>query len=500
MKIKLFILTTIFVAIVGLISPSNALALSTNEIGKYPNEKLSVNQANNSRVTYLKTRLEDEVNRIIDKGHLEPAYVEVGIMESYILWGNPGEQIYILSLTLPYLTSQTQTKLKTFLNQEIRTYDPLSLGFEHCQNGWGSCEMTGNRREFYSIPAAPNPDPIKPNLWPQPNVPVEAIYMVWSYADKTGDWSYISTNTTTPSGTRWEKIKSLFNSIPASPTTYGQIAGAIGYVRLLQKYNMTNDATYSQALSKIAAGMTSGIDFKAFLNDSYSKYVNFNYNHDWAFTPFHYLRTPNATGAMFAPEVGRYLKDHALNNVKKAVVFNPDDGQTGEVAAIESNWPTWYMNRGPYAEITEWVGHYGENHMLAPDTPWGVFMLEAYTLSASGEQLFNYLSSPFSIGDLYYIQKVVATIEGYSQKCWENIQSGAKNCENGSTPTPTATPVSCKEDLTNDGFVDLSDYNVIATNLLSTSPSNPKADIDKNGIVDLTDYSILAMKFLQQCN
>lgn len=67
-----------------------------------------------------------------------------------------------------------------------------------------------------------------------------------------------------------------------------------------------------------------------------------------------------------------------------------------------------------------------------------------------------------------------------------------------STPSPS-TASSCKADLNQDLYVDLSDYSIIAANFLSSPPADSRADINTDGIVDLSDYSILASTFLNSC-
>jgi endo-1,4-beta-xylanase len=61
-----------------------------------------------------------------------------------------------------------------------------------------------------------------------------------------------------------------------------------------------------------------------------------------------------------------------------------------------------------------------------------------------------------------------------------------------------SSPV-CKSDINSDNIVDITDYSVLVSNFLSTSPTNPKADINQDNIVDITDYSLLASSFLQTC-
>jgi hypothetical protein len=80
-----------------------------------------------------------------------------------MLYGNPGETAYVLSLAMPYLPAATQTRVRTSLASMVRAADPTEVAFEHC-GGWGACELQPPRREFHLLPPAPNPEPLKPNI------------------------------------------------------------------------------------------------------------------------------------------------------------------------------------------------------------------------------------------------------------------------------------------------------------------------------------------------
>ncbi len=58
----------------------------------------------------------------------------------------------------------------------------------------------------------------------------------------------------------------------------------------------------------------------------------------------------------------------------------------------------------------------------------------------------------------------------------------------------------CASDINQSGFVDLTDYSILAINFLKIPFSNPKADISGDGKVDLADYSLLVTSFLQPVN
>jgi hypothetical protein len=413
-----------------------ALGIDAPTAQRYAAERLWVRGADGAATQDLREELDREVLRMLDRaeaqgGHLEPIYYEIGITGSWILHGYPGEQAYVLAEALPFLPATTRTRLAAWLRREIRDYDPTVRGFEHCEWGWGACEMTGNRREYFPLPTSPNPDPLRPNVFPEPRVPAEGLYMIWRYAERTGDWDFISP-TTPPSGERWQRIQQIFAGIPATPTRYGEVAGAIGYARLLERFGLRQSTAYANALARIQAGLTAGQNFDAFLNAANARWLT--RTHDWAFLPFHANRQENAVTIHFAPEIGRFLREWALDAVRRRVSRNPQEGQPGQIPAIENHWPDWFALRGVYPPISLWTGHYGENHMVTPDTPWALFMVHAYVYEEPGAALRAYLDAPYAIGDLCHLQRLVAAIQAHGEKIWSESDPG------GGAPPPNQPP------------------------------------------------------------
>ena len=52
----------------------------------------------------------------------------------------------------------------------------------------------------------------------------------------------------------------------------------------------------------------------------------------------------------------------------------------------------------------------GENAYISPDVAWQVFLAKAYVLQESEQDLRRYLDQPWSVGDPYFIEKLVATM------------------------------------------------------------------------------------------
>ncbi|HBY64525.1 MAG TPA: hypothetical protein DEH78_32295, partial [Solibacterales bacterium] len=402
-----------------------AFAIDTAAARRYTTERRWVRQIDAAPSAALRAELEAHIVQWLDlaaaSGTPKPLFLQIGITGGWIVFGNPGETASALAEALPHLTPGTQDRVKTFLRSFVRANDPTAMAFDHCAWGWGACELTGVRREYYTLPTSPLPDPLNANVYPPPAVPAEALYMLWRYADRTGDWDFISTSTP-PSGERWNRIRTLFQSIPATPTRYGEVSGAIGYARMLERFNLSADASYNGAIAKVQAGLTAGTSFGAFLDASYARFLIGT--HDWAFTPFHYLRQPNAVGAHLAPEIGRFLRENALDAVRARVTANPNEGQPGQKYSIEAHWPEWYLYRGAYPPIELWTGHYGENHMVAPDTPWALFLIHAFVYEEPGATLARYVDVPYGAADLFHIQRLAAAIEGYGTVAWSATDPG----------------------------------------------------------------------------
>jgi hypothetical protein len=405
--------------------PVSASAITPGEAERYARERVWIYDAMTPATADLRAELDVEITRLLDRydagGHVKPAYFEIGITGSWVLFGYPGEQAYVLAEALPFLPATTQARVRDYLAAELRNYDPTQIGFEHCTAGWGACELTGNRREFFVVPTSPNPDPLRPNVWPPPTVPPDGLYMLWRYCENTGDWAFLSPDTP-PAGGVWTRALAMFDGITNAPTRYGEVAGAIGFARILEHFGMTNDARFTVALAKVQAGLTAGKSFSQFVEVSSARFVG--PNHDWAWTPFHFLRQPNAVGTCFAPEIGRFLREHALADVQRRTTRNPDEGRTNQIPAIENHWPGWYLMRGAYPPIGLWVNaQYGENHMTTPDTPWALFMTHAWVYEESPAQLRQWLDVPYCIGDLCHIQRLTATIAAHGRKLWSAGQA-----------------------------------------------------------------------------
>lgn len=337
--------------------------------------------------TDLLRRLTQEVERIVAAGdHLTPFFLErgfttpmlfpgdtlypeepPGLASCYpgnIYWFDPGELLYTLSAAYPYLPPELQGRVRAYLTAEMERYPPLE------SLPWPPVWLSeGVRRERYAVPFVPN-------CWPPPEPGLSTLYGLWAYARYTGDWDYLQAH--------WPAIDALFDRKKDGVDSYGALSGAIGYARIAQHLGHSAEAAEGEAVALQA--MTAGLDFHAFRTIANARYLDPRERQTgW--------RAPVFFG--LTPEVGRYI---SATNYLTATGYLQDLTDADGVFL-------WYLTRlGLQAEI-------GESSFHGPDLAWSIFLAKAYVEGAGRAELRRYLDRPWGLGDLYYLQKLIATIE-----------------------------------------------------------------------------------------
>jgi len=334
----------------------------------------------------LVARLEKEVQAMVNAGHLAPFYIERGFTtpQGYpgdsdkpeegrvqfgpsgnVYWYDPGELAYTLSLVYPYLSPDLQNQLRAYLRSEMERYSPLEpLPYP---STW---LKDGVRRESYAMT-------VGINVWPPPAPPLSTLYALWAYADATGDWGYL--------GEHWTAIRDLFDGRKGEVDSYAAISGAIGYARIASHLGYVAAAREGEQVA--VAAMTAGQSFSSFREAASQRYPDPRGKTTG-------LRAPVFFGLV--PEVGRYLRDtnvSAIATYLDALTHYPN----GEFL--------WYLTRlGTQVEV-------GESSFHGPEVAWSVYLAKAYIQRASPAELRRYLDRPWGLGDLYYLQKLVAAID-----------------------------------------------------------------------------------------
>lgn len=328
----------------------------------------------------LRQRLVDQVRKILDAGHLRPGYRSTGLFDGHTrdhygdhmndYWHQPSDILYTLILALPYLPSSMQQEVRIYLQNEYATYPP----YLYTHIGW----KDGAAREPFDLPQEVENDRVNhpPGVsgygydgwtWPP-----QMFYALWKYAIEFGDAQTIFDL----SSSRLESppLDAYLIEFPYIHNAY--IAGYIGYLEL-----------------ESLAGYPESSDIRAELTRLQNLRI-VTFDKDTPYTGKSYARTLSvARNFMYlVPELGQQLHDAISTEVQEAV-------DEYEVVA-----PYWF------------VSDYATTHSEGANQPfydyYALFQAKALILQESGKELVCFLDMPaVQIGDLYYMQNLVAVLE-----------------------------------------------------------------------------------------
>ena len=456
--ISLFIFTFGFAAKVNAQSPSSY-------IWQYLNPK------NVAGADDLKSRLEKEVQKVINSGHLAPfraAYGEIrNPQNGQFYWYHRYDTLYTLSLAYPYVSASLQNSITTYLQSEMTTYPVWSSTLLSPQ--------TGTRRNPDELTSAelgslPNSYSTRPKLF--------ALYALWLYAKNTGDWQYIQNN--------WSSITSFYNSNRSEAgQQYTSVAGAIGMARLARGKPTPDTSMQNTATNDATSGLNAGFNFDTFATNSFNAYQfdggegMRDYQWNGMFLGFQFLD--------ITPEIGKYFSE---NSSLKTAVLGTTTSEKYTLKRVEYRWPVWYMAQGPMGTT-----YFGEGSGVPPDAKGMVFPLKIWVQKESPQQLRVYLDVPDSLlGDYYYMQNLTRTIEAHGQECWFDIQTNQEIC--GPTPSispqPSSAPSpspSLTSDFNHDGVVNSLDGKLLLTNWLTNSCGTSSCDTNQDSKNNSLDFA-----------
>lgn len=342
----------------------------------------------------ISQRLNDEVQKIVNAGHLRPGYYHartlVKDVENY--FENPGDTLYTLSVAYPYLSASLQAQVQDYLASEFNTYFADAM---IARTGWS----TGAPREWMDLPPEVAEDIASGRYQPLTRAgngfiwtyPQNNFYAMWKYAE-------------TIPGVDAQQVYSLAKSkltvpVPTPPvgsqTDYfrqqpyelnGWIAGYIGFLNLQSLAGM--DGTDANLRTRVS--------------DELDRLMTMRSN---IFTKESYYNDPNAPGYKFykknfdivgnflyiVPELGEYLRQQKEAEVRAAV----DE----------------YSYIAPYWFVSRYEDSIGERGMSLLYNYYALFQAKAFILHESPDELAKYLDVPaFAVGDLFYIQNLVAVL------------------------------------------------------------------------------------------
>jgi hypothetical protein len=332
----------------------------------------------------LQQKLEAEIQKIVDAGHLRPGF---GIHGAFGLvyqsgmgdnltdyFHNTADTLQALAAAYPYLSSALQTRVKTYLQSEYANYSPCA--YTHIGWGGASRDWTPLPPDVESAAASMQPNSSSPN-YPGWDWPPQTFYGLWKYAQITGN-----------AATIFNACRSLLAAPPDQATLRefpeahnAWIAGYRGYIELAKLAGNTTEAnnkqvTLNSLLSSRAANLAQTI------------------NNPWGPDEHHYGQTLSvARNFMFlTPELADYLAANAGSNANAALNL--------------------YTSLAPYWFVTKFEASYAETAVQPLYDYAALFAAKAWIQNAPRSQLVKYLDTPaFARGDLFYIQNLVMALQ-----------------------------------------------------------------------------------------
>ena len=339
----------------------------------------------NASEATLKSILTSEVEKILAAGHLRPGYYSSGLFDHYgdrrcgsVLsdyFSNPAETLITLLDALPYLSPDLQTRTRVYLQSEFSKYPP----YKYTHIGW----RDGAPREVFYLPPEVEADRLK--FGPQTEVfgfegwsfnPI-GFYAMWKYAQVFGnakgifDAGKVKLESPPPN--------SFLLEMPHVHNAY--IAGYWGYLELEDMAGYSESRAVRNELNRLLQ----------LRKDNFSKEIPEIYFQD---RNRHYCRALGGSRNFMylVPELATFLRENAAPKVQAAV------------EEFERDLPYWFASK-----IEATYGEGSTNHLYDTNA---LFQARALILQQPRSELVKYLDVPaFQVGDLFYIQNLISTIE-----------------------------------------------------------------------------------------
>jgi hypothetical protein len=343
---------------------------------------------------WLLDDLREEVDRILAAGHLAPYYFNAGDLhhEGYFLYVAPGRVLGTLGWAYPHLSAGQQAKVKDYVAKELA--DPRYAPWAGPKLPWSA----GAGREGFGKPKGFNGE----RWWGmegQFRPYLHTLYGLWLYGYRSGDWEAIKSD--------WPRITQFYLDNARTAEPYGEFGAHIAMARMAR---LCGDAgTEKAAVEWLQKCFNAGLDCGEMEQKSLKYYNRLKEKRH------NFLRSTHFMLLNMSPETGRFLKEHV-----KDTVLNKNQ-------AIKSAYPHWWLIAPPYAS---WAGNIGPDceAIGLPREIFGmVFPVERWVAETPADALDGFMiSGPDGLGDCYWLEPLVWTIEAYGRISWTDVRGAGR--------------------------------------------------------------------------
>jgi len=333
----------------------------------------------------LRKRLETEVRKILDQGHLMAGFAKIGLIDFMMVnrlgqnllhyWHNPADMLITLLRALPHLPPEMQREVCQYLQDEYAAFPPykyVHIGFRE-----------GAPREPFAYPLSTprifehDFGSLTSSTFAGWGKPPHNVYTMWKYAQAgLGDPAKIFEQASGVVGST--PSDSYLQAFPHVHNAY--VAGYVGYVELakLAGRSYTSQEKELNRLLQLRA-RTFRWDVQTDTGNAQSDQYFYTLITAWNFM-------------FMVPELADYMRQNALSKVQDAI--------------------DRYTHMAPYWMVghNEEVQH--ENGITPLYQTHALFQAKAQILKASRDELAKVLDTPvIRTGDLFYLQNLIATLE-----------------------------------------------------------------------------------------
>jgi len=348
------------------------------ELDRFIWEVPTVKFTDTNALAALKEKLSGAVSELIST-EWRPLVFPAGKhpTEAYRFFIEPTETLYTLARSFNYLDSELQQNVKQYVARMTspggllegptgqRTYKPVE----------------GSVRSLYDVPEERLlrvVDDITRN-------DVSRLYVLWLWAQTTGDWSKIERD--------WKHLRGYITQPPnkiEEDCHNGHVAGLLAYCRIAM--HLHDKDALEQGLATTRKALRERLAYE------------FAHTRGGLITQVPVSRSIFARWRHLTPDVGHLLAGYAANTHKYLMGVY-----------VDYHRPTWHL---AWNTETMWRN---ECPFAFPTMAAEVFAARALVLREPAEKLTRFLDLPWCKADLFYIQKLVLCIEAYAEVTWHKV-------------------------------------------------------------------------------
>ena len=297
--------------------------------------------------------------------------------EAYHFFIEPTETLYTLALAYKYLDPDLQRDVKQYVAAMSSPGGPLEgpIGRRRYDSGVGAV------RSLY--------DPVPESMIQVRDDIVRSdlarLYAFRLWADVTGDWNRIEQN--------WDFLRKLIDQPPnkmEEDCRNGYLAGLIAYCRMAMRMN--DKEAVEKGIKTAQKAFRRRLEYEL------------AHTRGGLITKVPVLRTIFGRWRHLTPEVGRLLAAYAKKTHQNLMDVY-----------VDYHRPNWYL---AWNVETMWRN---ECPFSFPTVAAEVFTARALILREPAKKLTRFLDIPWCKADLFYIQKLVFTIEAHGKLTWQDM-------------------------------------------------------------------------------